>query len=358
MGDWSDQLDNQIVDKYQLDIVNIPAGRQDLAFWLKASLVNRVLSYILPSLLSIRLLAFASSKRCWQLFQTLKDEEFKFDHIEAHTLGALFPSYFFAKQNFKTFSFDVEDFHPGEVIHIQPEWEKKRRYRIMRTILPSAKFITAASPLIARETESLLNGKEVLTVNNSFFQSEFAKPKKSERKEPLRLIWFSQNITDGRGLDLILDNFDRFKDQISLTLVGNMNPSYFEERIAGKAVEIISPLPQIELHRMLADYDIGLLLEKSNVDLNKDICLANKLFAYIQSGLYVLATDTLGHKEFFDQYPQLGSLTAQNSENLGLLLKKLIDRKDHIREMKESRFEFSKSFDYHKEMSNLMPAML
>ena len=160
--------------------------------------------------------------------------------------------------------------------------------------------------------------------NNSFFQSEFAKPKKSERKEPLRLIWFSQNITDGRGLDLILDNFDRFKDQISLTLVGNMNPSYFEERIAGKAVEIISPLPQIELHRMLADYDIGLLLEKSNVDLNKDICLANKLFAYIQSGLYVLATDTLGHKEFFDQYPQLGSLTAQNSENLGLLLKKLI----------------------------------
>ena len=69
-------------------------------------------------------------------------------------------SYFFAKQNFKTFSFDVEDFHPGEVIHIQPEWEKKRRYRIMRTILPSAKFITAASPLIARETESLLNGKE------------------------------------------------------------------------------------------------------------------------------------------------------------------------------------------------------
>jgi len=353
MNNWSDALDDQLIEKYRIKLSLINAGREDLAAWLKISLLSKLLSLIPPSFLPVKLLAYASNKRSWQLRKRLAAEGKRYDHIQAHNLGALYPAYYWAMQSSSTFSFDVEDFHPEEVISYQANWERKRRYRLMKELLPFATNITSASPMITKSTQELLPSKKVLTLNNSFFQEEFKIPKELDGSLPLKLIWFSQYITFNRGLEMIFEVIKQYKNEVNVTLVGELDPSFYDQYLSGSSVVIRKPLPQSKLHSMLAEYDIGLVLEQSNIDLNKDICLANKLFAYVQSGLFVLATNTRGHRQFFEANPHFGVLINQNAESFSKALKGLIQIKNQLREGRKKRFEKGKDFAFRKEMSNL-----
>jgi glycosyltransferase involved in cell wall biosynthesis len=42
--------------------------------------------------------------------------------------------------------------------------------------------------------------------------------------------------------------------------------------------------------------------------LNRNICLTNKIFTYLQSGLAVIASDTMAQKAFMEQYPGIGRI--------------------------------------------------
>ena len=109
---------------------------------------------------------------------------------------------------------------------------------------------------------------------------------------PLRLVWFSQNISAGRGLEYILPPLKKFVGTIELHLFGNLDGAFYEAHLKPmKNVFIHEPLPQKKLHNNLSNYDVGLALEIAT-DRNRDICLTNKLLAYFQAGLFVFASDT------------------------------------------------------------------
>ena len=107
----------------------------------------------------------------------------------------------------------------------------------------------------------------------------------------MKFVWFSQQIDKGRGLELILPVLDQFRDQIELHLIGNPKKQFEEEFLEErKFIFLHNTMPQSELHIILSEYDVGLALEPGK-DLNNKLAISNKIFAYAQAGLHVLATD-------------------------------------------------------------------
>ena len=125
--------------------------------------------------------------------------------------------------------------------------------------------------------------------------------------------WFSQTIGAGRGLEKLFAALNYLKTPVEIHLRGNYRdnsqrllepliPEQWRERVF-----IHSTVPNQELLSRIAEHDIGVALEPKDV-CNTDLTISNKLFQYLQGGLTVVATNTLGQQEILSQYAQLGIL--------------------------------------------------
>jgi hypothetical protein len=323
LGDWSERNEEELKKELSgVRFIYLDATRRNYGRWLADSLIEKAcrLAWMF-SLRSALVAACAHSKRTNALLRLgKKTGTGRYDLIVAHTLATLYPAARMAKNNNCRFSFDMEDYHPGEHIDKDPEQEIMRRELLLATLLPEAFYVSAASALIAERTAGLPKNAvlKVHPVLNYFSRNEFVPPVPPVAKgEKIRLVWFSQNISEGRGLELILPVWEQLKDRCSLTLIGKPSPSFLEAY--GKEmedIEILEPMLQSELHKCLSKYDVGLALDLTSRDVNRDLALTNKILAYFQAGLYILATDTSAQKDFLDQYAGYGRLTRQDSASL------------------------------------------
>ena len=79
---------------------------------------------------------------------------------------------------------------------------------------------------------------------------------------------------------------------------------------------------------------------EQNTPLNRDICLTNKIFTYIISGLAVIATETKSQKLLLKQYPNIGKCFPIDDKNE---LAKLIDYyAKHTDELNNAKTESEK----------------
>ncbi|WP_347159301.1 hypothetical protein [Pontibacter chitinilyticus] len=327
----------------RVDFIAITATREAFRSWLLASglqVLLRKLHRLLP--FPLRLCAFASDKRSFLLESNIKHLPNKFDLVISHNLGALYPAYSFAAQHKIPFASDIEDFHPGETIATDARHEVARRETLMKELLPKATYISYASPLIGKAATDLVPGLQKqnhFLINNAFSETEFLKPAQYSG-EKIRFVWFSQNIATGRGLEIVVPVLFKYRDDVQLTLIGNLVPSFYESFLK-KFDELIvytKPFPQEALHQELSRFDIGLALELKSADSNRDICLTNKIFAYAQAGLFILATDTKAQELFIRQNPQLGVTFGQSSKAFEERVKCMIDQKEEILSNKMQRF--------------------
>ena len=132
------------------------------------------------------------------------------------------------------------------------------------------------------------------------------------------LHWFSQTIGPGRGLETLFLALPYLIMPVEIHLRGNypesarqwletLVPSQWRDRL------FIHPtVPNDELLSRIAEHDIGLALEVPYC-FNKQFTVSNKLFQYLQAGLAVVATDTLGQKEVLSQNPAIGLLIPSNN---------------------------------------------
>ncbi len=355
LGNWGDRVDESIVSELSLEVTYLDATRKSKFSWLYYGLLSKALHWMYKFKPTLKISAFASNKRAIQIYNLLKGWKDQPDVIMAHNLGALFPAYSFSKKRNIKLIFDVEDYYPGENIGIDAANEKRRREYIMKQILPRVDVVTYASPLIKVEVEKLLDEKPLSAqlINNSFYQEEFEFVKNAE-DQPLRFVWFSQFISFGRGLEPFLEAADKFSNQIEIELIGELDSRFYDEVLEHrKYISTQNPMGQKELHRHLSNSQIGLALELNSADLNRQICLTNKIFAYAQAGLFIFATDTPAQIEFINQHQGLGTLTKQDKEDMEKKIEKLVKMKSDILAKANHRFELAKEYSYDKEQIKL-----
>lgn len=125
--------------------------------------------------------------------------------------------------------------------------------------------------------------------------------------------WFSQTIGPGRGLELLFVAAENITLAFEIHLRGRLSGNY-ADWIASivppklrERVFIHDTVPNEELLSRIADHDIGLALEVSDVP-SRNLTITNKVFQYMQAGLAIIATDTAGQREVFSQAPDVGLL--------------------------------------------------
>ncbi|MCU4165560.1 hypothetical protein [Carboxylicivirga caseinilyticus] len=386
LGNWSDCRSDELLVKSdelkRVQVINIDATPTDRIKWLKWGLLEKFAQKLYPIFKrSMKINALATSRRAFQLLHTALKLNEKPNLICAHNLGTLYPAWKCSQKWNIPFVFDVEDYHPGEFIRFDAKNEKKRREFLMKKLLPDAHALTLASPLISEYTLKLIGGHpNHKVILNSFPSSEFIMPKTYDlvpkTSNALRLVWFSQKISFGRGLEqllealtLLIKSSDLLTYQpINLTLIGDLDPSFKQQIIQPFLSSIASakedksqiinlhienPMSQPDLHAELANHDISLALEPGK-DLNNNLAISNKIIAYAQAGLYILATDTPAQKQFMDTDTNRGCISGQTVVKLKDSLFNLMSKTESIRRQHQERFKRGKELAWEQEREKLI----
>lgn len=333
----------------------LDAGRHPLIPWLKATVmeqVSRRLSSLAPS--DLWLAAMSINKRSWMLLQWVKHHRKKYHLIIAHNPPAFYAADWLANATGSPFAIDIEDYHPGEG---GGPWQSRCATLLMRRLLPKATYVSFASPLIKEYSQRLVNPGRTdhwVVVNNTFSRTEFAAPAPVDAAEPVRLIWFSQYINYGRGLEQILPVLDEFRDRVRLTLVGSGREPFLSKETAGREyVRVLDAMPQAVVHRSLSNYDVGLAIEDGSADINKDICISNKIWSYLLSGLYIVSSDTKGQLRFMEEHPGNGVCSSLQADDLRKAIVHLLDHTAAIREGRAGRYDQGASAAWENESTLL-----
>ncbi len=148
--------------------------------------------------------------------------------------------------------------------------------------------------------------------------------------ETVRLHWFSQTLGPGRGLELLFEALSHLTVSVKVHLRGNCPPQnqlWLARQIPIGWTDHVHIHPTVsndELPARIAENDIGLALEQRHPP-SRDLTVTNKLFQYLQAGLAVIATDTAGQREVFQQSPDIGHLVdSQDAIALATAIEDLV----------------------------------
>ncbi|QDO93694.1 glycosyltransferase family 4 protein [Formosa sediminum] len=379
LNNWSDaksiQLKNQLYginnnDEDYLtieEIEAIPLNKLKWIYWGVLEKLAKKVSGLITT--NFKLNALANNRRSLQIYNAAKKNKDIPALICAHNMGALYPAQKLSKLWNVPFIFDVEDYHPGEIVSTGGDVAKNRTEFLMKSFLPKAKSITFASPLIGEYTLNLIGGHTSHTiVLNGFNDNEFKLLPQTEidsnkKETALKLVWFSQKISFGRGLEQLFKALEVISKssadiEIHLTLIGELDANFKTEELSkickkledtNLSITIKEPLGQQELHAQLNQFDIGLALEFNSRDLNRQICLTNKIITYAQAGLFILATNTQAQEQFISAYPELGVLSGQSEIEISKTIIQLYQNKDQIKANKTVRFQKGKTLSWDAE---------
>ncbi|WP_419701086.1 glycosyltransferase [Mucilaginibacter sp. NFX135] len=238
----------------------------------------------------------------------------KTDLYIAHNLGALPVAVLAAKFNQAKVGYDAEDMHSGQF-----KTKTEKGYLLNKFIeekyFPQTDYFTAASPLIAQNYKQIYPYLNPVVINNVFPKTDLPIRPNIDTASPLKLFWFSQTIGAERGIENIIEAMALIDKPTELHLLGNCSAgdelAIMElakyNRLAPGQIHFHKPIAPDELFKFAAQFDIGMATETAP-NLNRDICLTNKIFTYIQAGLAIIASDTQAQRLFMEQHPTTGCL--------------------------------------------------
>jgi glycosyltransferase involved in cell wall biosynthesis len=135
-----------------------------------------------------------------------------------------------------------------------------------------------------------------------------------------------------RGLERLIEASGRLAGGFEIHLRGTMQPGYRQkmDRLIGQAglegkIFFHEPILAEDLISEASRYHVGLALEM-NSSPNRMICVTNKVFSYLMSGLALIATDTPGQKDILHAHPNVGILCRMDdAESLAAAMKYYLD---------------------------------
>lgn len=354
LGGWSEENNKALINKYKdVEFIVLSAKRSPFFPWAMSSFAEKILHLLPLRFMSAGLLAVANSKRAFLLLQQIKRSTKSYDWVIAHNPAAFYPALIAARKNDALLGIDIEDYHPGES---NRQRQSDLVASLMQKVLPKASYCSYASRLIKERVlqEINMDVSQQLVVINGFQNAEFVPPAVLREDDPLKLVWFSQNIDKGRGLEPVIPLINKLFPLVELHIIGNLRSEFEQEFLSNKSgIVIHPPKKQSELHHFLSFFDIGLAIDVP-VNLNRDLALTNKIIAYAQAGLFVLATPTDAHRDFLQKSALHFYITGYSIQELKISLLTLIENKVQIRSQRQERFLQGRIYDWEQISNKLL----
>ena len=255
---------------------------------------------------------------------------------------------------------DFEDWYSEDLLPGDRRYLPGRKLReIEGELLRRAAFVTTTSAAMAAALQERYGGPPPVVVTNCFPLDPAPGPRPPDR--PPRLVWFSQTVGAGRGLEAFLSAWSLHPDPPSITLIGEPVTGYRESLLGGLPDRLHSRVilhPWVEpdaLPALLATFDVGLALEPREPR-NKDLTISNKILQYLNAGLAVLASDTAGQREVLAHSPDAGIVIAPE-DRLGsaLALERLVGNRTALARRQTAARKLAEDvYCWEKESSRLL----
>lgn len=248
-------------------------------------------------------------------------QKVKADLTIVHSEGGLWVGNQLLEQGFRV-GVDFEDWFSEDLL---PEARAIRPINQIKylenRLINECPYCLTTSKAMAEAMAKAYNSKTPTVIYNTFPWEERSQldGKICDRRnlDIPSIHWFSQMIGAGRGLEILFQALPHINHPVEIHLRGNYPESsrqWLEPQIPKEWIDnlFIHPtVPNYELLSRIAEHDIGLALEVSNIP-SRNLTITNKFFQYLQAGLAVIATETKGQSEILSVYPEIGKLIPCN----------------------------------------------
>nr|WP_321222067.1 hypothetical protein [uncultured Psychroserpens sp.] len=242
----------------------------------------------------------------------------------------------------KKVAFDFEDWHSKDLL---PQDRLHRPIKLLenleRFLLNKAAYTYTTSSALATAIAQTYEAKNPKVIYNSFPAADRDKmdqlPKDRVNKLKPSLYWFSQVISEGRGLELLFEALQLTTTPLELHLRGRILDNYKKtlEALLPSHVDLFihDLVPVGELISRIAEHDIGIAFEENTPE-SRDFTITNKVFHYLQAGIAVLATKTQGQAEIKTLAPQALSLIERDPKQVAQSIEMIVKQPQVLKQMK------------------------
>lgn len=202
-------------------------------------------------------------------------------------------------------AFDLEDWYSEDLLEVA---RRNRPIALLKKLekaaLVKGNFCSTTSKAMAEQFAIAYRCPIPKIIYNTFPGNTSSLSLDKRFNAPLKLLWFSQTIGPGRGLESFLSLIGKIESHLEIHLLGSVEDEFKRSlaRIQRRHPIYFHPqVPAQELPGKIGEFDIGLALEDCFPP-SRNLTITNKLFQYFQSGLPVIATETAGQKEIFEEF--------------------------------------------------------
>lgn len=345
-NDWATKLDQQLFETKLWKAIRVGGDPQkDKLKYLKASFIHKIAKKItLWTNFKLSFSLLSIGRETPSLISESK--KIKADLYIAHNLAALPAAVLASKKNKAKCGFDAEDFHRNEVSDSENDFDVKLKTKIEDRFLNQVDYLTTSSDQIGLAYKSIYPNLNPLTILNVFPSTKIAPQEKSH--SGLKLFWFSQTIGKGRGLEDVIMALGALNElDIELHLLGNSDyriQLYFEKLgedfgFDNKKIRFHNPISSADIIGLASSFDIGLATETGKPR-NRDLCLTNKLFTYLNAGLAIISSDTMAQKAFMKKHSEVGSMySTDDYESLKDIIRLYYNNRKLLKETQKNSFD-------------------
>lgn len=319
-NDWGTEMDRQLLSVKPWKAIRVGGSpRENKILYWTTRIWHKAAKLLFKQLRFKFKLAERTAGRC--TFILLKEAlQQRADLYIAHNLAALPAAVLAAKEKKAKCGFDAEDFHRNETSDDPDNFDVLLKTFLEEKYILQINYLTTSSLHITMLYQNIFPDKKIITILNVFPKVKEVQTPVSKVNQPLKLVWFSQNIGLGRGLENVFKALEKLPETaFELHLIGFLSAEMKQylaeisltEDIRSKII-IHPPVHPDRLIQFISQFHIGLATE-TDYPLNRNVCLTNKIFSYMQAGLAVLASDTMAQSNLLSEHPEIGKIYAKNS---------------------------------------------
>lgn len=255
---------------------------------------------------------------------------------------------------------DFEDWHSEDLL---PARRRERPLALLRanerSLLERAAYVTTTSDALAGAMAARYGSRAPAVITNAFPLDPA--PRRGPPGDPPALFWFSQTIGPGRGLEAFFDAWARCDRPSRVVIVGEPYDRFPQTLLARvpaarrPAVTFRPPVPPSHLPALIAEHDVGLALEQSDIP-SRDLTITNKILQYLNAGLAVAATPSTGQREVLAHAAEAGVLLdpGNSSASAAIIDDLIADRERLARRQQAARQLAATTYCWEQEAPKLL----